>query len=142
MYIISKLEKYRDGELDTPPKLPRRLANLPHVFKVLADRGFDGDNLSYPFFNIVVTPEFPDHETKSLRCPNWNTTERFASSGTRVRCFPAEWLLTEKMLGGVIPYTSLSYIENAHCWARPRAGQPTQTPPNARFCQRNRDIIF
>ena len=88
--VISKLEKYCDGELDTPPKIPRRLAKLPHVFKVLADRGFDGDNLSYSFFNIVVTPEFLEHKQNSLRCPNWNGTERFVSSGTHVRWFSAE----------------------------------------------------
>ena len=67
--VVSKLEKYRDGELDTPPKIPRRLAKLPHVFKVLVDRDFDGDNLSYPFFNIVVTPEFLVHEKKQFTLP-------------------------------------------------------------------------
>ena len=59
--VVSKLEKYRDGELDTPYKIPRRLAKLPHVLKVLADRSFDGDNLSHHFFNIVVTPESRHH---------------------------------------------------------------------------------
>jgi hypothetical protein len=56
--VITLLKMYRDGKLKDPPKIPRRLAKLPGLFKVLADRGFDGDNLSYPHFNHVVTPEF------------------------------------------------------------------------------------
>ena len=132
MYIISKLEKYRDGELDTPPKLPRRLANLPHVFKVLADRGFDGDNLSYPFFNIVVTPEFLVHETKQFTMPQVERDRKICE--LRDTCeMVFSRVTTEKILGGVIQYTSLSYIENAHCWAHVQANlrKPLQMPGSA-----------
>jgi len=65
--LINDLELYRDGKLEYPPKIPRRLAKLSHKFKVLADRGFDGDNLSYPHFNGIVTPEFMQNkETKQF----------------------------------------------------------------------------
>ena len=130
--VISKLEKYRDGELDAPPKIPRRLAKLPHVFKVLADRGFDGDNLSYPFFNIVVTPEFLDHETKQFTMPQLERDRKICE--LRYTCEVVfSRVTTEKMLRGVIPYTSLSYIENAHCWAHAQANlrKPLQMPGSA-----------
>ena len=60
--LIKQLRRFRDGKLLEPPQIPRRLAKLPAIFKILADRGFDGDSLLYPHANVVVTPEFLGRE--------------------------------------------------------------------------------
>ncbi len=54
--MINELKRYRDGEIEKPPEIPKQMAKLPAIFKILADRGFDGDALSYPHVNIIVTP--------------------------------------------------------------------------------------
>ncbi len=64
--LIKKIELFRDGELEEPPKILRQLAKLPAMLSVLADRGFDGDNLLYPNFNKVIIPEFMDSEKKTF----------------------------------------------------------------------------
>ncbi len=56
--MIRVLKRYRNGEIDNPPEIPKQMAKLPAIFKILADWGFDGDALLYPHVNIVVTPEF------------------------------------------------------------------------------------
>ena len=130
--LISDIKKYRDGELDSPPKIPRRLAKLPQVFKVLADRGFDGDNLSYPFFNVVVTPEFLDHETKQFTMAELERDRKICE--LRYTCEVVfSRVTTEKIVGGVIPYKCFSYIKDAHCWAHAQANlrKPLQMPRSA-----------
>ena len=54
--VIDQLERYYNRELDEPPQMTWRLARFLGCFKVLADGGFDGENISYPHFNVVVTP--------------------------------------------------------------------------------------
>ena len=127
--LIKKLKKYSDGKLDEPPKIPRRLAKLSRKFKVLADRGFAGDNLSYPNFNMVVTPEFCDKKTKQLTLGQLERDRKICE--LRYTCEVVfSRVTTEKMLSGVIPYSVFAHIENAHCWAHAQANlrMPLQPP--------------
>ena len=119
--MIDELEKFRDGLSDTPPKIPRRMAKLPAIFKILADRGFDGDSLSYPHVNVVVTPEFLGKDDDG----NWRKQftlgelERDRSiCELRYTCEVVfSRVTTEKLLAGIIPYGQLAFIDHAHCSA-------------------------
>jgi hypothetical protein len=98
-------------------------------FKVLADRGFAGDNLSYPNFNMVVTPEFCDKKTKQLTLGQLERDRKICE--LRYTCEVVfSRVTTEKMLSGVIPYSVFAHIENAHCWAHAQANlrMPLQPP--------------
>ena len=92
---------------------------------MLADRGFDGDSLSYPHFNVVITPEFlgrnddgsshiqftlVELERDRKICELRHTCEVVFSRVT-----------TKKTVSGVIPHSVLAHIENAHCWAHAQA---------------------
>ncbi|KAL7490837.1 hypothetical protein ACHAWT_000358 [Skeletonema menzelii] len=127
--LIYDLKRFRDGKLTKPPKIPRRLAKLPALLKVLADRGFDGDNLSYPHFNMVITPEFYDKETKQFDVAQLQRDRKICE--LRYTCEVVfSRVTTEKMLSGMIPYSVLGHIEHAHCWAHAQANlrQPLQMP--------------
>lgn len=130
--LIYKLKQYRDGKSKKPPRIPRRLAKLPKGLKVLADRGFDGDNLSYPRFNMVITPEFYDKETKQFDVAQLQRDRKICE--LRYTCEVVfSRVTTEKMMAGIIPYSALSHIEHAHCWAHAQANlrQPLQMPGTA-----------
>lgn len=127
--IIEQLKMYRDGKLNEPPRIPRRLAKLLSNLKVLADRGFDGDNLSYPHFNMVVTPEFYDKESKQFDISQLERDRKICE--LRYTCEVVfSRVTTEKMMSGVIPYSVFAHIEHAHCWAHAQANlrQPLQMP--------------
>ena len=132
--LIEELEKFRDGEINVPPKIPRRLAKLPGCFKVLADRGFDGDTLSYPHFNVVITPEFlgKDEDGKSRKQFTLAELERDRNiCELRYTCEVVfSRVTTEKMLADVIPYEALAHIEHANCWAHAQANlrKPLKMP--------------
>ena len=104
---IRQLEDFRDGLTDEPPKIPRRLAKLPAIFKVLADRGFDGDSLSYPHFNVVITPEFlgKNDDGTYRKQFSLNDLERDRKiCELRYTCEVVfSRVTTEKILAGIIP---------------------------------------
>ena len=130
--LIEELKKFRDGKLEQPPKIPRRLAKLPAWLKVLADRGFDGDSLSYPHFNTVVTPEFYDKESKQFDLAQLERDRKICE--LRYTCEVVfSRVTTERLLAGIIPYSAFAHIEDAHCWAHAQANlrQPLQ-PPGSR----------
>ena len=132
--LIEDLENFRDGKTDVPPKIPRRLAKLPGCFKVLADRGFDGDNLSYPHFNIVITPEFlgkddMGYSRKQFTLPELGRDRKICE--LRYTCEVVFSCVTnDKMLRDVIPYEALAHIEHAFCWAHAGANlrKPLKMP--------------
>ena len=130
--LIEELKRFRDGKLEQPPKIPRRLAKLPAWLKVLADRGFDGDSLSYPHFNTVVTPEFYDKESKQFDLAQLERDRKICE--LRYTCEVVfSRVTTERLLAGIIPYSAFAHIEDAHCWAHAQANlrQPLQ-PPGSR----------
>jgi len=130
--LIEELKKFRGGKLEQPPKIPRRLAKLPAWLKVLADRGFDGDSLSYPHFNTVVTPEFYDKESKQFDLAQLERDRKICE--LRYTCEVVfSRVTTERLLAGIIPYSAFAHIEDAHCWAHAQANlrQPLQ-PPGSR----------
>ena len=127
--LIKELEMFRDGELDTPPQIPRRLAKLPQLYKVLADRGFDGDSLSYPHFNIIITPEFLGSKRDQFSMAELERDRRICE--LRYTCEVVfSRVTTEKYVSDVIPYSRLAHIEHAHCWAHAQANlrQPLKMP--------------
>jgi hypothetical protein len=132
--VIRKLELFRDGKLDKPPEIPRRLAKLPACFKVLADRGFDGESLSYPHFNVVITPTFmgKNDDGSSRKQIDFSELERDRNiCELRYTCEVVfSRVTTEEMVSGVIPYSALAHIEHAHCWAHAQANlrKPLKMP--------------
>lgn len=130
--LIKDLEDFRDGKVDAAPKIPRRLAKLPAYLKVLADRGFDGDNLSYPHFNMVITPEFMDSETKQFSMAQLQRDRKICE--LRYTCEVVfSRVTTEEVLSDVIPYTVLAHIEDAFAWAHANANlkKPLKMPGTA-----------
>lgn len=131
---IEELENFRDGKIDEPPKIPRRLAKLPAIFKVLADRGFDGDSLSYPHFNVVVTPEFLGKDEDGSSRKQFTLAELMRDRRICELRYTCEVVFsrvtTKKMVAGVIPYEALAHIEHAHCWAHAQANlrRPLKMP--------------
>ncbi len=127
--LIEQLRMFRDGKIKDPPKIPRRLAKLPALLKVLADRGFANDSLSYPHFNDVITPEFYDKESKQFSLPQLQRDRKICE--LRYTCEVVfSRVTTEKIVSGVIPYLAFAHIEHAHCWAHAQANlrQPLQMP--------------
>ncbi len=107
--LIEQLKLYRDGKLRDPPKIPRRLAKLPAGLKVLADRGFANDSLSYPHLNDVITPEFYDKESKQFSLPQLQRDRKICE--LRYTCEVVfSRVTTEKIVSGVIPYSAFAHI--------------------------------
>ena len=123
--LIEDLKRYRDGELEEPPEIPRRMAKLAACFKILADRGFDGDSLSYPHANVVITPEFLGREKDGSSRKQFTLAELERNQKNcelRYTCKVVfSRVTTEKILAGIIPYSALAHIEHAHCWAHAQA---------------------
>jgi len=132
--VIEQLEMFWDGELDSPPKIPRRLAKLPACFKVLADRGFDGDSLSYPHFNVVVTPAFKGKNEDGSTRTQFDFSELDRDRKICELRYTCEVVFsrvtTKEIVSGVIPYSALAHIEHAHCWAHAQANlrKPLKMP--------------
>ena len=134
MRLIDQLHQFRDGELLESPHIPRRLAKLPAIFKILADRGFDGDSLSYPHVNVVVTPEFLGRDKDGSSRKQFTLAELERDRKICELRYTCEVVFsrvtTEKIVSGVIPYSSLAHIEHAHCWAHAQANlrKPLKMP--------------
>ena len=101
---------------------------------MLADRGFDGDSLSYPHFNVFVTPEFLGKNEDGSSRIQFTLAELDRDHKICELRYTCEVVFsrvtTEKILSGVIPYSALAYIEHAHCWAHAQANlrKPLKMP--------------
>ena len=79
--------------------------------------------------NHVVTPEFYDKETKQFDLAQLERDRKICE--LRYTCEVVfSRVTTEQLLAGIIPYSVLAHIEDAHCWAHAQANlrQPLQDP--------------
>ena len=111
------LERFWRGELEDPPQIPTRLAKIPPGYKILADQGFDGDNLSYPNFNYVITPVFLTKNKDGQFSMDDLKRDRNKSE-LRYTCKVVyTGVVSEKVLRGVIPNHVTAHIDHANSWA-------------------------
>lgn len=128
---IKNIKDFRDGLTEEPPKIPRRLAKLPRDLSVLADRAFADDSLSYPNFNVIVSPEFLEGREQFARDELQRDRKKCELRYTCEVVYSR--IVNEEILKGIIPYEVMARVSNAHAWAHGAANlyRPLKLPGSA-----------
>ena len=100
-----------------PPQIPTRLAKTPPGYKILVDKGFDGDNLSYPNFNYVITPVFLTKNKDAQFSMDDLKRDRNKCELRHTCKVVYIGVVSETVLGGVIPCHVMAHIDHANSWA-------------------------